>query len=130
MNFLVIIPARGGSVGIPRKNLRPLNGKPLIYYSINTAKKSKYKLDIYVSSEDDEILMFAERFGASVHRRDRTLALSETTLDPVIFEAYKSIREKVKVDYDFVITLQPTSPLLSEKTLDDAIDKISPTSKS
>ena len=56
MNILVVIPARGGSKGIPRKNLRLLNVKPLLYYSINTALNSKFDLDVYVSSEDEEIL--------------------------------------------------------------------------
>lgn len=124
MNILAIIPARGGSVGIPRKNLRPLNGKPLIYYSITTAIKSKYNPDVYVTSDDSEILMFAERFGAKTHRRSKTLADSKTTLDPVIFDAYTNILINAGKQYNYIITLQPTSPLLSEITLDDAIDNI------
>lgn len=124
MNILVVIPARGGSVGIPRKNLRPLNGKPLIYYSITTAKKSKYNPDIYVTSDDSEILMFAERFNAKTHKRNKELADSKTTLDPVIYDAFKSIILNTGKKYDYVITLQPTSPLLSEKTLDEAIETI------
>ena len=71
-NFLVIIPARGGSKGIPRKNLRPLNGAPLISYSINLALQSSYKPDVYVSTDDAEIAYFAEKFGANVHMRDKT----------------------------------------------------------
>jgi CMP-N-acetylneuraminic acid synthetase/spore coat polysaccharide biosynthesis predicted glycosyltransferase SpsG len=124
MEILLIIPARGGSVGIPRKNLRPLNGKPLLYYSITTAEKSKYNPDIYVTSDDSEILMFAERFGAKTYRRSKALADSKTTLDPVIYDAFLSILLKTGKKYDYIITLQPTSPLLSEITLDDAIDKI------
>jgi CMP-N-acetylneuraminic acid synthetase/spore coat polysaccharide biosynthesis predicted glycosyltransferase SpsG len=124
MNILVVIPARGGSVGIPRKNLRPLNGKPLLYYSISIAKKSKFKPDIFVTSDDSEILMFAERYGAQVHQRNKDLADSTTTLDPVIYNAFLNIIVKNKKKYDFVITIQPTSPLLSEKTLDEAIERI------
>ncbi len=122
MNILAIIPARGGSKGIPRKNLRPLNGKPLIYYIIKTALKSKYNLDVYVSSEDEEILMFAKRFGAKTHKRDMDLAKEDTTLDPVIYEAFNNIQNDNK--YDYIITLQPTSPLLKPNTLDRAIEKI------
>ncbi len=74
MKILVVIPARGGSKGIPRKNLRLLNGKPLIYYAINTALNSKYAIDVYVSSEDDEILNTAIQFGAKIHKRDISIA--------------------------------------------------------
>ena len=124
MNILVIIPARGGSKGIPKKNLRPLNGKPLIYYSIQTAKKSKYNLDIYVSSEDSEILMFAERFGAKICKRSKTLAKDDTTLDTVILSAFNKIKIINNKKYQYIITLQPTSPLLKSSTLDKAIKKI------
>ena len=57
MKILIVIPARGGSKRIPRKNVRNLNGKPLIYYSIKTALSSKYKPNIVVSSDDDEIIL-------------------------------------------------------------------------
>ena len=60
MNILVIIPARGGSKGIPRKNLRSLSGKPLTFYTIRTALGSKFKPDVYVISEDKEILAVVE----------------------------------------------------------------------
>lgn len=123
-NFLVIIPARGGSKGIPRKNLRPLNGVPLIYYSINLALRSAFKPDVYVSTDDSEIAYFAEKFGANVHRRDKTLGGDLITLDPVIYEAYTSISNERNKKYDFVITLQPTSPLLSVNSLDQAIGQM------
>ena len=70
-NILLIIPARGGSKGIPRKNMRLLNGKPLIYYSIKTALASKIDLDVYVSSDDDEILNFASKLKAKTHKRGK-----------------------------------------------------------
>ena len=84
-DILVVIPARGHSKGIPRKNLRLLNGKPLIYYSIKTALSSAYQLDIYVSSDDDEILHLSKQFGAKIHKRDLNISDDKTTLDPVIF---------------------------------------------
>ena len=123
-NFLVIIPARGGSKGIPRKNLRPLNGMPLISYSINLALQSSYKPDVFVSTDDAEIAYFAEKFGAQVHMRDPNLGGDKITLDPVIYEAYVTIANKLNKQYDFVITLQPTSPLLSVKSLDQAIEQM------
>lgn len=123
IDILVVIPARGGSKGIPRKNLRLLNGKPLIYYTIKTALNSKFDLDVYVSSEDDEILSTARSFGAKTHKRDISIADDKSTLDPVIYAAYKSAKEVEGKEYKYIITMQPTSPLLKTISLDNAIDK-------
>ena len=124
LKILVIIPARGGSKGIPRKNLRSLNAQPLISYSINTALKSKYNADVYVSSEDEEILSIAESLGAKIHLRNSELANDKATLDPVIYNAYKEICLKEDKQYDLIVTMQATSPLLKVNTLDGAIEKI------
>lgn len=126
MNILVIIPARGGSKGIPRKNIRTLNGKPLVYYTIKTALNSKYNadVDVYVSSDDDEILAVSKNCGAKTYKRDRTKADDKTTLDPVIHDAYISISQQKMKAYDIIVTLQPTSPLLKTASLDDAISQI------
>ncbi|NDV14600.1 acylneuraminate cytidylyltransferase [Muricauda sp. TY007] len=123
--MLVVIPARGGSKGIPRKNLRPLNGKPLIYYAIKNGLSIKCNnLSCYVSSEDDEILMLAKKFGASIIKRSKSNADDSTTLDPVIFEAYTKIKQLEGIDYDLVITLQPTSPLLTTKSIENGIEEL------
>lgn len=124
MKILAVIPARGGSKGIPRKNLRLLNGKPLIYYSIKTALASQYSLDVYVSSEDDEILNTAIGFGAKVHKRDLSIADDKSTLDPVIHACYMHAQAVENKEYDFIITMQPTSPLLKTASLDSAIEKM------
>ncbi len=121
---LIIIPARGGSKGIPRKNLRLLNNKPLIYYSIRNAMCSIYKPDVYVSTEDDEIAGLALKIGASVHIRPQNLSDDKSTLDPVIFNTVVEIENKTGTKYELVITLQPTSPLLKSRTIDNAISKI------
>jgi CMP-N-acetylneuraminic acid synthetase len=121
MNILVVIPARGGSKGIPRKNLRLLNGKPLLYYVIQTALNSNYNLDVYVSSEDEEILSITQGFGAKTHTRDIKIADDKTTLDPVIYECYSYAQKQQNKEYDFIITMQPTSPLLKTSSLDTAI---------
>jgi len=124
MNILVVIPARGGSKGIPRKNLRLLGHKPLLYYSINNALKSKFEIDVFVSSEDDEILHTAKKFGAKIHKRNENIANDKTTLDPVIYDCYlhaKNIEEK---EYHIIATMQPTSPLLLTNSLDGALEKI------
>jgi len=123
MNILAIIPARGGSKGIPRKNLRLLNGKPLIYYAINTALNSQYNIDVYVSSEDDEILNIASQFGAKTHKRDISIADDKSTLDPVVYAAYEYAKQIENKEYDYIITMQPTSPLLKTTSLDSAIEQ-------
>lgn len=124
-NILIIIPARGGSKGIPRKNLRTLNGKPLIYYAIKNALSiSTCIIDCYVSSDDDEILLIASKFGSKIIKRGNTISNDQSTLDPVIFDAFTRIVDIEKKNYDLVITLQPTSPLLRKETIESAINKI------
>ena len=120
---LVVIPARGGSKGIPRKNLRLLGEKPLIAYSILMAKSSEYVDDVVVSTEDAQIRLLSEKFGASTIIRPPELAKDDVPLDPVIYDAMLQ-REKVIFDeYDIIITVQPTSPLLKTITLNKAIEK-------
>ena len=121
--ILVVIPARGGSKRIRRKNIRLLADKPLIYYAINIAKSSQYVDDVVVSTEDPETSKIAEKFGASVIRRSPDLAGDQIPIDPVVFDATVQ-KEKLAFDeYDIVITLQTTSPLLRTETLDKAIEK-------
>ena len=121
--ILVVIPARGGSKGIPRKNLRLLNNKPLISYAIETAKASQYVDDVVVTTDDSQIALIAEKFGASVVRRSEELATDEVSLDPVIHDAMIQKEKQAFDEYDIVITLQPTSPLIKAETLDKAIAK-------
>jgi len=121
-SVLVVIPARGGSKGIPRKNLRTLAGKPLIYYGIQASLASKYNPDVYVTSDDDEILSISKQIGAKTIKRDSQIAKDATTLDPVIYDAYKQLEELENKQYDLIVTLQPTSPLLKTASLDEAID--------
>lgn len=120
--ILCVIPARGGSKGIPQKNLRNLCGKPLIYYAITTAKKSEFKLDVVVTTDDDSIGSLSEKFGAVVIKRHPNLAKDDITLDPVIYDAMVRSQLKFEIKYDIVITMQCTSPLLKSETLDKAIN--------
>lgn len=122
MKVIAIIPARGGSKGIPRKNIRLMLNMPLISYSINNAKKSKYNLDVVVSTDDYEIAKIACFYGAQVIMRPENLSSDIVTLDPVIFHAVNEIEKKKGEKYDIVITMQPTSPLLKSETLDSAIE--------
>ena len=122
MGILALIPARGGSKGIPKKNLRLMNGKPLIAYAIENAKKSKYIRDVFVTTDSKEIEEVSKVYGAAVIKRDNELSSDLVTLDPVIYHAMLKAEKETGKFYDAVITLQPTSPLLNVETLDSAIE--------
>ncbi|MBQ3472657.1 MAG: UDP-2,4-diacetamido-2,4,6-trideoxy-beta-L-altropyranose hydrolase [Methanobrevibacter sp.] len=122
--ILVVIPARGGSKGIPRKNIRLLGGKPLIAHTIEMAKASDYVDDVIVTTDDNEIKFIAEKFGAETVKRDGKLAEDSIPLDPVIYDATIQKEKLSDEEYDVVITVQPTSPLLKTKTLDLAIETL------
>ena len=121
MRVLAVIPARGGSKGIPRKNVRLMNGKPLIAYAIENAKCCDLITDVVVSSDDEEILTISKNYGAYPLSRDSKLAQDAVTLDPVIYDAVIQMERIRKIDYDIVVTLQPTSPLLTPNTLNKAL---------
>lgn len=116
MKILAVIPARGGSKGIPNKNIRLLGDHPLIYYAINNAMNSKYITDIVVTTDSEEVGIIAKQMGVSIKKREPKLAEDHVTLDAVIYDAAK------EYDADYVITMQPTSPTLKIETLDAAID--------
>lgn len=121
MNILVVIPARGGSKGIPRKNIRDMNGKPLIAYAIDMVNRSMFNPDVYVSSDDDEILFVAKMCGAKLIKRDSSISDDKTTLDPVIYDALIKAEQMEKKRYDVIATVQATSPLLTTKSFDSAL---------
>lgn len=122
MNILAIIPARGGSKGIIRKNLRLLNQKPLISYQIANAVNSQFITHVVVTSDSNEILDYSSNFPVHLRKRPADLADDKTTLDPVINDATLYMEQEKDTEYDVVVTLQPTSPLLSLETLDGAIE--------
>jgi CMP-N,N'-diacetyllegionaminic acid synthase len=116
--FLSIIPARGGSKRLPKKNLLKLKNKPLIAYSINAALKSKYIDKIIVSSESKLILNFSKKLGVDTVKRPKKLAKNNST----IFEVIKNVLKYVEPNkYEYIVLLQPTSPLRNEKNIDEAI---------
>lgn len=121
---LVVIPARGGSKGIPRKNVRSLAGRPLLSYAIETALRSRYEPTVVVSSEDPEILALSAQLGASIHRRAPELATDSVTLDPVVQTAVRDVEATLGRSFDIVVTVQPTSPLLTVATLDEVIERL------
>lgn len=123
MNVLAVIPARGGSKRIPKKNLRLMHGKPLIYYAIRNAQQCNAITDTVVSTDDVEILSIAQEYGAFSFHRSSALADDTTTLDPVVYDAVLQMEKQNRISYDVVITLQATSPLLKPSTLSEAIAK-------
>ena len=124
MRVLFIIPARGGSKGIPRKNVRTLAGKPLLHYSVNNGLSVNYEADVYVSSEDQEILNLATKLGAKTHKRNPDLSGDAITLDEVIYDAYREIAEAEGKDYEYIVTLPPTSPLLKASSVESALARM------
>ncbi|RRS31269.1 MAG: CMP-N-acetlyneuraminic acid synthetase [Epsilonproteobacteria bacterium (ex Lamellibrachia satsuma)] len=115
--FLAVIPARGGSKRLPRKNVLDLNGKPLIAHTIEASLKSKYLDKAIVSSDDEEILKISQKHGASVIKRPDELASDTATT----FDAIKHAIENTN-EYDYIVLLQPTSPLRDENHINEAIE--------
>ncbi|QOP42606.1 acylneuraminate cytidylyltransferase family protein [Sulfurimonas sediminis] len=116
--FLAIIPARGGSKRLPRKNVLNLAGKPLISWSIEAAKQSKYIDEIVVSSDDDEILGIAHSLNVTVLKRPATLSTDTATT----FEVIQHLIKNFEKQYTHLILLQPTSPLRDSEDIDKAIE--------
>lgn len=116
--FLAIIPARGGSKRLPRKNVLDLGGKPLIAWSVEAAKESKYIDNVVVSSDDDEILSVARSYDAQILKRPAGLASDKATTMDALVHAIEHIQQT----YDYIIVLQPTSPLRDSKDIDGAIE--------
>lgn len=118
--ILAIIPARGGSKGIPRKNIKLLAGKPLIAWTIEAAKKSKYIDRLILSSEDEEIIQVAKEWGCEVpFKRPEEFAQDDTPGIKPVIHAINTLPEK----YDYLCLLQPTSPLRKIEHIDGCIDK-------
>ena len=115
--FLAIVPARGGSKRLPRKNVLDLAGKPLISWTIEAGLKSKYIDKVIVTSDDDEILETSKRYGAQIIRRPHDLASDTTTT----FDALKHTIDNIE-KYDYIVLLQATSPLRDEKHIDESIE--------
>jgi CMP-N-acetylneuraminic acid synthetase len=121
VNILAVIPARGGSKGVPRKNIRLLNGKPLLVYAIEEAKKCQYINRIVVSSDDYEILKIAEKAGAEPILRPEQIATDTASTEDVLIHAVNYLKKKYNYQTDIVVTLPPTSPLRTAATINKCI---------
>lgn len=123
-SVITIIPARGGSKGVPRKNIRLLEGKPLVAYTIEAALHSGMVDRVFVSTDDDEIAQVAKKFGAEVIPRPAELAGDKVTLEPVIKHALDYLKETERYVPDFVSCIQPTSPLLKPEIVAACVKKV------
>ena len=121
--ILAIIPARGGSKGLPRKNILPLAGKPLIAYTIEAALRSKKLNRVIVSTNNEEIGGVSHKYGAEVIMRPQDLAEDTTPTESVIKHAV-SVLEAEGYKADIIVTLQPTSPFRTSIQIDDALNEI------
>lgn len=121
LKVLAIIPARGGSQGVPKKNIKILAGRPLIAYTINAALRSKYHPRVVVSTDDESIAEIAREFGAEVpFIRPSHLAKHDTPMLPVLQHAIECLK-KDGYNADIIAVLQPTSPLRTSEHIDQAI---------
>lgn len=119
--ILAIVPARGGSKGLPRKNIIMVRNKPMIAWSVEAALKSKYVSDVVVSSDDDEILSIAKQYGAECSKRPAELAQDDTSTEAVVKYVIQWFEDAGRF-YDYILLLQPTSPLRDENEIDRSIE--------
>ncbi|PIN86337.1 acylneuraminate cytidylyltransferase [Candidatus Woesearchaeota archaeon CG10_big_fil_rev_8_21_14_0_10_44_13] len=124
MKIVSIIPARGGSKGIPRKNIKLLAGKPLIAHTIEQSVNSKLVSRTIVSTDDKEIADISKKYGAEVVIRPAELAVDTAPSEPTIIHVLDTLKEKEGWVPDFVVFLQCTSPLRKKKDIDNAIQKL------
>jgi N-acylneuraminate cytidylyltransferase/CMP-N,N'-diacetyllegionaminic acid synthase len=120
--ILALIPARGGSKGLPRKNIVPLLGKPLIAWTIEEALSSKYLDGVIVSTEDEEIARIARKYGAETpFKRPKQLARDSSKGIDVVLHAIDWFKKKGN-RYDLLMLLQPTSPLRTVEDIDGSVE--------
>lgn len=121
---LAFIPARAGSKGIKDKNIKDLKGKPLIAYTIEASKKSKYIDDVIVSTDGEKIADVAKQYGANVpFLRPEELAQDTSNVITCLIYTIEELKKQGK-EYDIVILLQPTSPFRTNKHIDDALEML------
>jgi CMP-N-acetylneuraminic acid synthetase len=123
--ILGVIPARGGSKSVPFKNLAPLNGKPMLVYTIEAAQKSRLLTHFVVSSENDRIIQVARQYGAPApFVRPADLATDEAPSLPVVQHAVREMETREGIVFDYVVLLQATSPLRNGADIDASLDKL------
>ncbi len=121
--ILCVIPARGGSTGLPGKNIKQLMGKPLIAYTIEQAKKSKYIDRVIISTEDEHIAEISKDYNAEVpFKRPVELARDESGMIDVLLHAIKWMEDEVAYKFNILVLLHVTTPLRNTEDIDNCIE--------
>jgi len=121
LNIIAIIPARGGSKGIPKRNIISFCGKPLLAWTIEQALGSRLTKDVYVSSDADDILSISKRCGAEIIRRPKRLALDNSSSEEALKHAITFVERNTGEQIGIVVFLQATSPIRTSEDIDNAI---------
>ncbi len=123
MRILYVVTARGGSKGVPKKNVKEIGGLPLVAYKIISAKRTKFEKRIIVSTDDNEIAEVSKRYGAEVPfiRPDYLASDTASSMD-VVSHAIEWIDNNDMQKYDYVCMLEPSSPFMSYRQMDEALD--------
>ena len=129
MKVIAIIPAKGNSRRLPYKNVVPVNGKPMLYWAIKACKESKYNIEPWVSTEDENVKSIALKYGAKIHDRDSELSGPNVYKQAVIRSATEHVIETCYKP-DLVISLQPNSPQIKSEHIDLGIDTLLENDKS
>ena len=124
MKAIAVIPARGGSVGLPGKNIRPFNGIPLVGRTVLAAIGSKYISDVYISSDSTEILEVGARYGARGIRRPDELSGSKASSESALIHALRHVAEADETMPDVIVFLQCTSPFTTSAHIDDIVREL------
>ena len=119
-----IIPARGGSKEILRKNIKPFHGKPLIAHSIESAKAAQSLDRVIVSTDDEEIAKISKDFGAEVVMRPSALAMDNSPSEDALIHVVETLENQSSINIDLVVFLQATSPLRPEGFIDQCVGKL------
>jgi CMP-N-acetylneuraminic acid synthetase len=123
MSILTVIPARGGSKGIPQKNIYPLNRKPLLVYTIDALRSCHSEMFITVSTDNEEIASIAKKEGIYIISRPDEFSSDTASTESVLLHALDYMKLKEKIEFEYVLTAQPTSPFRKTETIDNFINE-------
>jgi len=124
MKIVAIIPAKGNSIRLPDKNILDINGKPMVAWSINACKESKYEIEVWVSSEDERVLEVARQFVAKTHKRDVELSKPNVFKQEVIRNVATYVNDHTDIPVDVFISLQANSPQIRGEHIDAGLDML------
>lgn len=122
--ILIIVPARGGSKGLPGKNIRKLKDKPLLIHTTDAVHKLTKKVDLVISTDDEKIIQTCNDYQIKVSKRPKELATDTSLVIDTVKYTVRSEEISQNMTYDYVVLLEPTSPLRSVELLDECLDAL------